>query len=48
MLFLDLSTRKECDEKDEYLGKIKMPFLNCIENIVGNGAFARNEQMLHF
>ena len=25
-----------------------MPFLNCIEIIVGNRAFARYEQMLHF
>ena len=47
-LFLDSSTRKEHDEKCEYLGKIKMPFLNCIEINVGNGAFARYVQMLHF
>jgi hypothetical protein len=40
MLFLDLSTRKESDQKYVNLGKRKMPFLNLIENIVENGAFA--------
>ena len=50
MLFLDLSTRKEYDENTctAYLDKRKVPVLNCIKHIVGNGAFARNEQMLHF
>ena len=28
--------------------KYEMPILLCIEIIVGNGAFARYEQMLHF
>ena len=50
MLFLYLSTSKEYDENTctAYLDKRKVPVLNCIKNIVWNGAFARNEQMLNF
>ena len=33
---------------NENLGNGKMPFFYCIEIIVGNGSFARYEQMLHF
>ena len=39
---------KASDEKDEYLIETKMPIFNGFENIVENGAFAHNEQMLRF
>jgi len=48
MLFLDSSTMKLFDKKDEYLGKRKLSLFNCFENIVGNVAFAYCEQMFHF
>ena len=48
MLFLDLSARKASDEKEENLMERKMPELKCFEYIEENGAFAPNEQMLHF
>ena len=40
MVILDISTRKESDENEKYLGKSEMSIFNCFENIVRNGAFA--------
>ena len=48
MLVLDSFTMKVYDEKEEYLGERKTPFLNGFENIVEIGEFAHYEQMLHF
>ena len=48
MLSLDLTTRREPGEKDEYICKRKMLYLICIKNSVGNWAFPRYEQMLPF
>ena len=36
------------DEQYKKSGKIEMPFLNCIEIIVGKGSFALYEQMIYF
>jgi len=46
-LFYDLFERKSPEENYENLGK-KMQFLNQTEIIIGNGAFACYELMLHF
>ena len=39
---------KASDDNDEYLMITKLPIFNGFKNIVENGAFARNKEMLHF
>ena len=48
LYFLYSTTRKESDDKKESVMERKMANLKGYENIVGNGAFAYNEQILHF